>query len=163
MASPIPVRKCARVLLIDVLDRVLLQFFSLDGGSTGVWITPGGALEDGESHEEAALRELAEECGLRDVLLGPCVWRRSFVLPGPGGGQFEQQEHFFVCRVESHDVSGFVIEDEEERYVTTEQRWWSIEEILEATDHRFGPTALGQLLGQILRGDYPAEPVVVER
>jgi 8-oxo-dGTP pyrophosphatase MutT (NUDIX family) len=164
MASSIPVRKTARVLLIDALDRVLLQFFSLDGGSTGVWITPGGGVEEGESHEEAALRELEEEVGLREVELGPCVWRRSFVISGfNGGGQFEQQELFFVCRIEGYDVSTFVIEDEEERRVTTEQRWWSVTEIVEATHHRFGPTALGELLPRLLAGDYPSEPLVVGR
>jgi 8-oxo-dGTP pyrophosphatase MutT (NUDIX family) len=162
MASSVPVRKAARVLLIDALDRILLQFFSRDGGSTGVWITPGGAVEEGETHEEAALRELKEEAGLSGVALGPCVWQRSFVI-GWNDIQFEQQELFFVCRVESHDVSTFVIEDEEERRVTTEQRWWSIEEIVAATDHRFGPTALGDLLGQILSGEYPSEPLIVER
>jgi 8-oxo-dGTP pyrophosphatase MutT (NUDIX family) len=163
MASDIPIRRAARVLLIDDLDRILLQFFSLDGGSTGVWITPGGGVEDGESHEDAALRELEEEVGLRDVALGPCVWQRSFVISAWEGRQFEQQELFFVCRVDSYDVSSFVIEDEEERRVTTEQRWWSVEEIRAATDHRFGPTALGHLLDQILTGDLPTEPLVIGR
>jgi 8-oxo-dGTP pyrophosphatase MutT (NUDIX family) len=163
MASYIPVRNTARVLLIDALDRILLQFFSRDGGSTGVWITPGGAVEEGESHEKAALRELEEEVGLRDVILGPCVWQRSFVLPGFDGGHFEQRELFYVCRIDAYDVSTFVIEDEEERRVTTEQRWWSIEEILEANDHRFGPTALGQLPPPLLTGEYPSQPLVVGR
>ena len=163
MASDIPIRRAARVLLIDRLDRILLQFFSLDGGSTGVWITPGGGVEDGESHEEAAIRELEEEVGLRNAALGPCVWRRSFVISAWEGRQFEQQELFFVCRVESHDVSRFVIEDEEERRVTTQQRWWSVEEIRAATEYRFGPMALGHLLDQILTGDYPTEPLVIGR
>ena len=162
MDSSIPVRKAARVLLIDALDRILLQFFSRDGGATGVWITPGGAVEDGESHEEAALRELEEEVGLRDVALGPCVWSRSFVLR-LDEYHFEQRELFYVCRVEAHDVSGFVIEDEEERRVTTEQRWWSREEIAAATHYRFGPTALSELLIEILRGEYPDEPLIVGR
>ena len=59
-------RPAARVLLIDDQDRVLLRANVGDGD---VWITPGGALEPGETAEEAALRELWEETGISDAEL----------------------------------------------------------------------------------------------
>ena len=34
---------------------------------------PGGGIDPGETPEEAALRELDEEVGIRGVALGPCV------------------------------------------------------------------------------------------
>ena len=44
--------------------RVLLQLRSAHVLSPGVWALPGGALERGETVEEAALRESEEEVGL---------------------------------------------------------------------------------------------------
>lgn len=64
-------RPAARVLLIDELDRVLLLRAGV--GEGGVWITPGGALEPGETAEQAALRELREETGIEDAALIPVV------------------------------------------------------------------------------------------
>lgn len=153
--APTP-RPAARIILIDAQDRVFLMYFSARADGTGIWITPGGGLDPGETHEEAALRELYEEVGLRGVDLGPCVWFRSFVYPF-GGRMWEQQERFFVCRVESHDIGDHVNHDEMEREVITELRWWSLAE-LEASPERFAPSGFARLLGAIVSGDYPAEP-----
>jgi hypothetical protein len=49
---------CARRFL-DPADRILLVHFS-----TGVWATPGGGIDAGETDEDALHRELAEEIGL---------------------------------------------------------------------------------------------------
>ncbi|MBK8915731.1 MAG: (deoxy)nucleoside triphosphate pyrophosphohydrolase [Phycisphaerales bacterium] len=66
----------------------------------GMWEFPGGKLHDGETHSEAALRELLEECGVtavanavletipveypdRRVLLTPvlCAWKSGEARP----------------------------------------------------------------------------------
>ena len=52
--------------------EVLLQLRADWSHHGGTWGTPGGALHDGESPEDGALREVCEELGLRrdDVVLG---------------------------------------------------------------------------------------------
>ena len=44
-------------------------------GKKYIWVTPGGKIEDGESHSDDALkRELYEETGVREAIFGPCLW-----------------------------------------------------------------------------------------
>ncbi|HEY3696993.1 NUDIX domain-containing protein [Phenylobacterium sp.] len=76
-------RLTARVLLFDPLDRILLMRGRFEGAPDAerFWFTVGGGVEPGESLMQAAAREIAEETGLADVVLGPVVWLREAVMP----------------------------------------------------------------------------------
>jgi TDG/mug DNA glycosylase family protein len=69
--SELPERTAVRALLVDDRGRVLLFRYGDDYGSW--WTSPGGGQEPGEDDVETLRRELREECGLREVAVGPLV------------------------------------------------------------------------------------------
>lgn len=151
-------RHAARVLLLDKHDRLLLFRCQEPGAERAFWITPGGGLEDGESHEQAAERELFEETGLTGVPLGSCVWMRSHTFPWMGR-MYRQHERFFLVRVDDHAVD-VACHTEEEQAALTEHRWWSVAAIQGATDDFFAPRSIGRLLSALLV-ELPKQPIDV--
>lgn len=142
-------RPVARVLLFDELDRVLL-LFDPDPEWGGYWYPPGGRIEPGESPEEAARRELAEEIGLDVPDLGPVVLRRRarFVH---GGRQLDQDEWHLLGRVPS-PVIGSARAGDSEAAAVAAHRWWSLAD-LRASDERFFPEQLVGIMERLRVGD----------
>ena len=158
MTSDSPIlRPAARVLLIDEQDRVLLLRANVGMGD--VWITPGGALEPGETAEQAALRELREETGVESAELSRCVWTRVHRFEW-GGKRYEQQERFFVARTTAPEVCLDGCGPEELQFLS-EWRWWTTEETAQSTA-LFAPRALAKILPAIIAGEYPDEPLALD-
>lgn len=151
-----PVRPTARVLLLDDADRLLLFRGFGDDGST-FWFPPGGALEPGETAEQAAVREVREETGA-SVELGPEVWTRRHVVSWNGVAH-DVRERWFVARVAAFevDVGGFTAD--ERRWITA-HAWWTAAE-LAATRERLVPADLADRLATLLRDGPPAAPFEV--
>lgn len=146
-------REAARVLLLDPDDRVLLVAH-LPGDGRTVWTAPGGGLDPGESHEQAAARELREEVAL-DGPLGPWIWSRTATF------RFrdiwiEQHERWFLVRSPTVDVDTMPLDD----LATAGARWWSPEE-LRTTGEVIAPRALAAHLDVLLAEGPPARPVDV--
>ena len=132
----LPDRPTARWLILDGQGRVLLfRFVYADGPIAGTifWATPGGAVDPGETYEEAARRELFEETGLQVSEVGPQVARRVVSFRLPDGPMSRVDQRFFLLRIDAFDLSpdGWT---EEERRVLAEHRWWSAEDIRAASE-----------------------------
>lgn len=161
--ADLPTRDIARALVFDPANRLLLIEYEAvrpidpeKPDALGFWFMPGGGLEPGETHEEACRRELSEEIGVADVVLGPCV----AVCDGP----FHlfrtpryARERYFVVRLPSDVVDTSRLAETEDNPVRG-TRWWPLDE-LAASAERIEPAGLAALAQRIASGDVPPEPV----
>ena len=150
-----PMRQAVRALVVDSRERVLLLRYDspIDFPQQVVWAPPGGGLEPGETDEQALRRELAEETGLVEFEVGPCIWTREHRFAGmPGWGG--QRERIYLVRVEPFEPAPGVDLAAED---VAEVRWWTADE-LAATDASFAPRSLPRLICD-LRDENPAEPI----
>ncbi|MDK1358145.1 NUDIX hydrolase, partial [Cronobacter sakazakii] len=90
-------------------------------------------VEDGESFQEAAIRELREETGIVRTSSGPEVARRTFTMLLPNGETVLADERFFIIHVdhEETDFSGWTAS---EKRIIHDNRWWSAEALTNTTD-----------------------------
>lgn len=98
---PRTIRTASRVLVKAQGEVLLLR--DTDPGVPGEdwWFTPGGGVDEGESYEQAAVREVFEEVGLEiseDQLIGPIAHR--FVIHGYSDRILEQEEYFFSIEID---------------------------------------------------------------
>jgi 8-oxo-dGTP pyrophosphatase MutT (NUDIX family) len=152
-------RRAARVVLLDPADRILLLhgFEPADPSATW-WFTPGGGVEEDESLEEAARREVAEETGITSVRLGQVLWERTCSFDFDGRA-WDQDEWYYLGRtdVTELDPSG---QTERERRSVTELRWWTCEELLRSRETVY-PTRLAGLLRTLLDEGPPLSPILL--
>ena len=152
-------RPTARVLLLDRQDRILLLKGRLPGAPEGLgsWFTVGGGVEAGETFVQAAAREIREETGIADAVLGPVVWVREGVLRIPEPMLFK--ECYIVARCEGAEPTreGW---NALERDLIDDIRWWTLGELAMTADQVF-PPGLARRLPPIVAGQFPAEPELI--
>ena len=156
-STELPLRPAVRALVVDRSDRVLLVSFHWP--TKTVWAPPGGGIDAGETPEQAVVRELAEECGLRRFELGPCVWTRDHWfadLPGWGG----QSERIYLVRNDAFEPSPEWTADQLAAEGIAGQRWWTLRE-LDAPGTVFAPRRLPELLRDLLERGPPSDPIDV--
>ena len=155
-------RNVARVVAINPDDEVLLlryrQERSLDPERPELleyWVPPGGSLNSDESFEDAAVRELEEETGIRLARPEAWVWTRRLELQYRGE-DWLQIERYFVARVPPIDSMRNSTEDEE----IADIQWWSLP-ALRASDAVFFPDSFAELIEPLLDGLLPPQPLEI--
>jgi 8-oxo-dGTP pyrophosphatase MutT (NUDIX family) len=146
MTEPDRFRLAGRVLVLDPDNRVLLFLHDFDRPNGRYWGTPGGGLHDGESFHDGAQRELIEETGWTDVLVGTEVIHERTRDLQFTGEVVRQHDQFFLARVnereraltpsvaEMHNADGIV-----------GWRWWTVDQ-LDTTTEGIGVRGLTNLI-----------------
>jgi 8-oxo-dGTP pyrophosphatase MutT (NUDIX family) len=143
------VRPTSRLLVLDEDDRVLLmKTVAPDTSRAARWITPGGGVDEGETHVEAAVRELHEETGQVVTDVGEVVRIDDFAVVWDDADHTHGHAEFFVVRLPHFEV----VDDDwtdEERSDILESRWFTADE-LATTDEPVEPTDLADLVRRVL-------------
>ncbi|MET4052078.1 ADP-ribose pyrophosphatase YjhB (NUDIX family) [Frigoribacterium sp. PvP054] len=143
------VRPTSRLLVLDEDDRLLLmKTVAPDTSRLARWITPGGGVDPGETHVEAAVRELHEETGQVVTEVGDVVRVDDFEVPWDDADHTHGHAEFFVVRLPHFEV----VDDDwtdDERTDILESRWFTLDE-LTTGDEQVEPADLAGLLRQVL-------------
>jgi ADP-ribose pyrophosphatase YjhB (NUDIX family) len=131
-------RRSSRAILLDPVGRVLLIRFAVtrDGRAFVFWATPGGSVEADETDLDAARREIKEELAVNVALTGPV--HTSVNRFSHKNVPVENTDVFFVGRLDQADPQLHTVTDDE-RAAMQAVRWWSRDEVDQATETIFPP------------------------
>ena len=114
------------------------------------WSLPKGKLEDGESWEDAALREVWEETGIRvsPEQLGEPVFDDVTEFPYEGVW-YRQEQIFYRLRVEAGQLppDGLRAAPVADEHAIHAYQWWSVDEMAASAEKIYPPDLAHRLSG----------------
>jgi 8-oxo-dGTP pyrophosphatase MutT (NUDIX family) len=130
-------RPAARLLMVDPDHNVLMFRFDAPDRPP-FWATPGGACDPGETHIDAARREMEEETGW-NLDPGPEIAQRTVEFTTLEGEDIWSDERYFLVRLPEQRI---VTEGhtELERAVMTVHKWWRLDELRQTSEMIFPET-----------------------
>lgn len=135
---------------VIVQDGDLLLTHWNENGRTG-WTLPGGGLEDFETTEQAAVREIREETGYEAELRTLLGVDSLFLEPAdrivPGAGPLHALRVVYLARIVggslTHEVNG----------TSDEARWVALDAVGDLPTLSLVPTAIDMLLRRLSKPD----------
>lgn len=168
MVHGTPVRKSLKMLLLNSEKELLLmccedpRITNMEGKNSGrFWIPVGGGIEEEETLQETAYREIYEETGIpkKEITLGPVVWFGDFYLKLSGVTTHVQQQ-FMVAHTSTKTLTLSHLTPEEKN-VVKEIKWVALAEILTFPETIY-PMLLREHIAPIIEGNYPSEPMKLD-
>jgi 8-oxo-dGTP pyrophosphatase MutT (NUDIX family) len=125
-------RLSSRVLLFDREGSILMLLTTGDNGKAR-WLTPGGGVDPGESHADAAIRELFEETGLSGVELAGPVFSLDFDATYGAKDHDTGHAEYYTAIVDRFELSdaGWT---EDEKVDMLDHKWWTLDELVTTTE-----------------------------
>ena len=120
--SGLRIRRSARIIVLDPLERLLLFRFDV-ADRPPFWVTAGGECEPQESFEEAARRELLEETGIA-ADPGKQIARTTPQFVTVEGEPVQADERYFLIEVAEARIDTARHTELEQR-VMTQHRWFT--------------------------------------
>lgn len=159
MTEPLRIRPATRALILSPRPSVLLVRFEFPAGTR--WALPGGGIEPGETPHDALRRELREEVGLADPVIGPHIWTREHHIRFVDGMWDGQHERIHLVRVDDEFEPDPELDwDRLRSEYLHEIRWWGHHELLDSPV-RFVPLDLARLVTDIVEFGPPTAPIDV--
>ncbi len=151
-------RDTARIIVINPRREVLLVKYEdkrpanpREPQRLKFWVPPGGGVDDGETFEQAAIRELDEETSILLPSIGPCVWHHERDLVHAGDLKRHNLRYFIAHSGNVKRLYNRTAED------IKDIRWWSLEAIRQSSEE-FLPEPFAELLEPLLAGQLPPTP-----